>query len=118
LGKSSIGLCQDKALAPGAYWLECLYVLSATAPKSLQLNRFLPPTPVKICLNATYQVDNKKFFRIEPVSAKMGNQLISALRNQIEAGLAKAKVHADKIAAEIKTERHQQMHNLLGDELA
>jgi ATP-dependent helicase HepA len=118
LGKSSIGLCQDKTFAPGAYWLECLYVLSATAPKSLQLNRFLPPTPVKICLNSTFQVDEKTFFRIEPVSAKMGNQLIAALRNQIEAGLEKAKIHADKIAVAIKTERHQQMHSLLGDELA
>lgn len=118
IGKSSIGLCQDKSLPTGAYWLECLFVLSAKADKSMQLGRFLPPTPVKICLNAKLEQEDKQFFRIEAVQQKMGSQLINALRTQIVAVLASAQQQAEKQATVIKQERQTQMQNLLGDELS
>ena len=117
VGKSSIGLCQDKSLPPGAYWLECLFVLSAKADKSLQLARFLPPTPVKICLNAKLMEEDKQFFRIEPVLTKMGNQLINALRKQIVEVLENAQQQAEQRAIVIKQQRQSQMRTLLGDEL-
>lgn len=118
IGKSSVALCQDKSLPAGAYWLECLFVLSAKAEKSLQLARFLPPTPVKICLNAKLQQEDKQFIKIEPVLPKMGTQLVNALRNQIIDVLENAQQQAEQNALAIKQRHRQEMHELLGDELA
>ncbi len=33
--------------------MELIYVVEARAPKQLQLNRFLPPTPVRMLLDKT-----------------------------------------------------------------
>jgi ATP-dependent helicase HepA len=118
IGKSSIGLCQDKSLPAGAYWLECLFVLSNKAEKSMQLARFLPPTPIKICLNAKLDKEDKQFFKIEPVLPKMGVQLVNALRNQIVSVLEGAQIQAEQLAILVKSECQQQMQSLLGDELA
>jgi ATP-dependent helicase HepA len=118
IGKSSIGLCQDKSLPTGAYWLECLFVLSAKAEKSMQLTRFLPPTPIKVCINTKLELEDKKFYKIESIRPKMGAQLINALRKQIISALEMAQVKAEELAITVKSERQQQMDSLLGDELA
>ena len=76
VGKSSIAFCRDKSKPAGAYWLECLFVLSAKAAHGLQLSRFLPPTPVKICIDANSQSIDKHFIQLEAVLPKMGNQLL------------------------------------------
>lgn len=117
IGKSSVGLCQDKSLPAGAYWLECLFVLSAKAEKSLQLNRFLPPTPLKVCINAKHQLEDKQFFKIEAVQQKMGSQLINALRPQIVEALLSAQQQAEQKATVIKQSHQSQMQTMLGDEL-
>lgn len=118
IGKSSIGLCKDATLSAGAYWLECLFVLSAKAEKSMQLARFLPPTPIKVCINTKLEKEDKQFFKIESVRPKMGAQLINALRAQIIEALESAPIQAEQLATTVKNERLQQMHSLLGDELA
>ncbi|WP_313575124.1 RNA polymerase-associated protein RapA, partial [Pseudescherichia sp.] len=46
-GSSTISLLKNKALPVGTLLLELIYVVEAQAPKQLQLNRFLPATPVR-----------------------------------------------------------------------
>jgi ATP-dependent helicase HepA len=118
IGKSSIAFCRDKSKPAGAYWLECLFVLSAKAAKGLQLSRFLPPTPLKICIDAKSQSITKPFIQLEPVLPKMGNQLISALKTQVEKCLHNAYQQADQEAVRIKNKRITLMQQLLGSELA
>lgn len=118
IGKSSIAFCRDKSKPAGAYWLECLFVLSAKAAKGMQLSRFLPPTPLKVCIDAKSQSITKPFIQLEPVLPKMGNQLISALKTQVEKCLHTANHQAEQEAALIKNERITQMQELLGSELA
>ncbi|MGS2719063.1 RNA polymerase-associated protein RapA [Paraglaciecola aestuariivivens] len=116
VGKSSIAFCNDKTQAAGAYLLECLFVLSAKAEKQLQLARFLPPTPVKVCLDAKAQLTDKHFIQLDTVRPKMGNQLINALKTQLVNCLTQAQEHAERLAQEVKAQRKEQMHSLLGDE--
>jgi ATP-dependent helicase HepA len=116
-GKSSIAFCRDKSKPAGAYWLECLFVLSAKAAHGLQLSRFLPPTPIKICIDANSETINKHFIQLEPVLPKMGNQLINALKSQVEKCLHTAQERAEQKAELVKTKRISQMQELLGDEL-
>jgi ATP-dependent helicase HepA len=117
IGKSSIAFCRDKRKPAGAYWLECLFVLSGKAAKGLQLSRFLPPTPLKICIDAQSQPINKPFIQLEPVLPKIGNQLISALKSQIEKCLQNAYQQAEQEAVLVKKKRISQMQELLGSEL-
>ena len=46
-------LLKNKALPVGTLLVELIYVVEAQAPKQLQLNRFLPPTPVRLLLDKT-----------------------------------------------------------------
>jgi ATP-dependent helicase HepA len=118
IGKSSLAFCRDKSKPAGAYWLECLFVLSGKAAKGLQLSRFLPPTPIKICIDAKSQPISKPFIQLEPVLPKMGNQLISALKTQVEKCLQNASQQAEQEAVLVKNKRMDQMQELLGGELA
>ncbi|WP_299084628.1 RNA polymerase-associated protein RapA [uncultured Paraglaciecola sp.] len=118
IGKSSMAFCRDQTKPAGAYWLECLFVLSTKGTQGLQLSRFLPPTPIKICIDASSQPVDKHFIQLDAVLPKMGNQLISALKPQIEKCLRHAQQQAEQQAELVKTQRIDQMQELLGDELA
>jgi ATP-dependent helicase HepA len=118
LGKSAIGLSNDKNIPNGSYWLECLFVLSAKADKRLQLDRFLPPTPLRLVVDAKGNIVEMNFLQLQNVSHKTGLQLIKALATPIAKGLEMATVQADTLATKIRQQRLAQMHELLGDELA
>lgn len=67
-GSSTISLLKNKALPVGTLLVELIYVVEAQAPKQLQLNRFLPPTPVRMLLdkngnNLAAQVEVETFNR-------------------------------------------------------
>lgn len=117
-GKSAIAFCRDKSLPAGAYWLECLFVLSAKAAQGMQLSRFLPPTPIKIGIDANLKLVDKTFIQLESVLPKMGNQLISALKPQVEKCLHHAQQQAEQKSQLVKSKRISQMQELLGAELA
>ena len=51
MGNSAVALLKNKALKPGTLLLECLFVSEAIAPRELQLQRYLPPTPVRCLLD-------------------------------------------------------------------
>ncbi|WP_339771828.1 RNA polymerase-associated protein RapA [uncultured Paraglaciecola sp.] len=116
-GKSSVALGEDKSLPAGAYWLECLFVLSGKADKSLQLDRFLPPTPIKICVDTNNNVVDKQFIKLDKVRGKMGNQLIKALTPQLTEALAVAQSQGEKDADKVRKQCQKQMRSLLGGEL-
>ncbi|MEP1448301.1 MAG: RNA polymerase-associated protein RapA [Paraglaciecola sp.] len=113
IGKSSVAFCSDKSKPAGAYWLECLFVLSAKAAHGLQLSRFLPPTPIKICIDANLTLVNGQFIQLEPVLPKMGNQLISALKAQLEKCLDTAQQQAEQQSQIVRTKRIDQMQEML-----
>ncbi|MDU0352701.1 RNA polymerase-associated protein RapA [Paraglaciecola aquimarina] len=117
IGKSSVAFCHDKSQPSSAYWIECLFVLSAKADKQLQLARFLPPTPVKVCVDAKFNLSDKHFIQLEPVKAKMGNQLINALKAQLITCLEQGQITANAKAEQVKASRIAIMQELLGDEL-
>ncbi|XNM79082.1 hypothetical protein ACLK19_00385 [Escherichia coli] len=52
-GSSTISLLKNKTLPVGTLLVELIYVVEAQAPKQVQLNRFLPPTPVRMLLIKT-----------------------------------------------------------------
>jgi ATP-dependent helicase HepA len=64
------------------------------------------------------QTIDKKFIQLEAVLPKMGNQLISALKTNVEKCLYSAQQQSEQKAQLVKTNRISQMQELLGGELA
>ncbi|GBL03864.1 RNA polymerase-associated protein RapA [Glaciecola sp. KUL10] len=90
LGKSSIAFCKDPALPTGAFWIECTSVLSASAESSLQLYRFLPPTPMRICIDAKNKESEIEFSNLFNVKRKVALKLLQALADPIATGIETA----------------------------
>ncbi|MFT6703363.1 MAG: ATP-dependent helicase HepA [Pseudomonadales bacterium] len=97
LGKSSIAFAKDPNLPTGAFWIETTSVLSASAETSLQLYRFLPPTPVRMCVDSKNQPSDIEFDQLFKVKRKVALQLLQALADQITSGIEKSLIlgHAD-----------------------
>ncbi|MGB3724622.1 MAG: RNA polymerase-associated protein RapA [Glaciecola sp.] len=101
IGKSSLCFVNQDGAPVGAYWVEIIAVLNQVAPGDLQLFRYLPATPVRICLDAKLNVVEHGFSPIFKVKPKMANQLVSALAAPIsatiEAALDVAKQELDNV---------------------
>ncbi|MDP8051116.1 RNA polymerase-associated protein RapA [Pasteurella atlantica] len=90
IGKTAISLLVNKHLPAGTLLLEAIYVVETQAPKSLQLTRFLPPTPVRILVdkNGKNMAEQVSFFGLEkqlkPLKKQMANKIVKMARNDIE----------------------------------
>ncbi|HKN02802.1 MAG TPA: RNA polymerase-associated protein RapA [Buttiauxella sp.] len=101
-GSCALSLLKNKALPVGTLLLELVYVVEAKAPKQLQLNRFLPPTPVRMLVdkngtNLAAQVEFESFNRqLSTVNRHTGSKLVNAVQSDVHAilQLAEEKVEA------------------------
>ncbi|MDT0595418.1 RNA polymerase-associated protein RapA [Glaciecola petra] len=101
IGKSSLCFVNRDDAPVGAYWIEIIAVLNPIAPPALQLFRYLPATPVKVCLNAKFAAEETEFAPIFKVKPKVAKQLVSALAEPIsktiEAALALAQEDLNRV---------------------
>ncbi len=95
-GSSAMSLLKNKALPVGTLLVEMLYVVEAKAPKSLQLQRFLPPTPLRMLMDRngtdlSGQVEFESFNRqLSAVNRHNGSKLVNAVQQDVHAILQKA----------------------------
>ncbi|NIY48073.1 RNA polymerase-associated protein RapA [Cedecea colo] len=113
-GSCALSLLKNKALPVGTLLLELMYVVEAKAPKQLQLNRFLPPTPVRMLVdkngtNLAGQVEFESFNRqLSAVNRHTGSKLVNAVQQDVHAILQLAEVKVEAAAQElIKTAREE-----------
>ena len=103
-GSSTISLLENKALPVGTLLVELIYVVEAQAPKQLQLNRFLPPTPVRMLLdkngnNLAAQVEFETFNRqLNAVNRHTGSKLVNAVQQDVHAILQLGEAQIEKSA--------------------
>lgn len=116
-GKSAICLHSDKTKPAGYFWLECLFVLTGHADKSLQLHRFLPPTPISFCLDAKLQLADISFSQLAHVKKKMARQLTKALEKHIQKVLQLAQIEAEKQGQKILKQQASAVQTLIGQEI-
>lgn len=50
-GNASVSVVKHPQLKAGQFLLEMLFIVECSAPENLQVNRFLPPTPIRILIN-------------------------------------------------------------------
>ena len=103
-GSSTISLLKNKALPVGTLLLELIYVVEAQAPKQLQLNRFLPPTPIRLLVhkngtNLATQVEFESFNRqLSAVNRHTGSKLVNAVQQDVHTILQKGEAQVEKAA--------------------
>lgn len=103
-GSSAMSLLKNKSLPVGTLLLELIFVVEATAPKHLQLNRFLPPTPVRMLMdkngvNLAAQVEFESFNRqLSAVNRHTGSKLVNAIQQDVHGLLQQAERQVKDIA--------------------
>ena len=90
IGKASIALLVNKQLPAGTLLIELIYMIESQSPKGLQLNRFLPPTPVRLLLDSKGNdlagqvnfgtLQNK----LKPLGKDIANKMVKMARPNIE----------------------------------
>ncbi|WP_058912220.1 RNA polymerase-associated protein RapA [Entomohabitans teleogrylli] len=123
-GSSALSLLKNKALPVGTLLVELMYVVEAKAPKQLQLNRFLPPTPVRMLLdkNGTdlaSQVEFESFNRqLSAVNRHTGSKLVNAVQQDVHAILQLAENQVENAARALIDAAHGEADEKLSAELS
>ena len=90
IGKTSMALLINKQLPAGTLLVELIYMIESQSPKGLQLNRFLPPTPIRLLLdskgnNLAGQVNFDTLQnKLKPLSKDITNKMVKMARPNIE----------------------------------
>ncbi len=90
IGKASMALLINKQLPAGTLLVELIYIIESQSPKGLQLNRFLPPTPVRLLLDSkgndlAGQVNFDTLQnKLKPLGKDITNKMVKMARPNIE----------------------------------
>ena len=123
IGTTSVAVLNNRALPAGTFFLELMYVVDAVAPAGLQMGRFLPPTPVRVLLDAkSNNLSANVGFeqlndQLQPIGRHTASKLVSALQNQVHPMLGKAQTYADSEATALVESARQTMQQKLDSEL-
>lgn len=90
IGKAAMALLVNKQLPAGTLLVELIYMIESQSPKGLQLNRFLPPTPVRLLLDSkgndlAGQVNFDTLQnKLKPLGKDIANKMVKMARSNIE----------------------------------
>lgn len=101
LGNATLATISIKSIKPGTLFLESFFTAHCAAPKNLQLDRFLPVTPIRVFMD----VSGKDLSKIldytqlnqmcEPVKRHLGYPIIQQISSELEEILRKSKAIAE-----------------------
>jgi ATP-dependent helicase HepA len=124
LGNAAMGTIKLKGVAPGTMLLEALYTASCVAPRALQVERFLPLSPMRLLVDARGKdlaelVPHERLNKlIEKVKKPTALAIIKQVHAEVEAKMILASTQAEKNLQVILTEAEQTMRADLGAELS
>ncbi|KEA53221.1 ATP-dependent helicase [Mangrovibacter sp. MFB070] len=123
-GSCALSLLKNKALPVGTLLVEMVYVVEAKAPKQLQLQRFLPPTPVRMLLdkngtNLAAQVEFESFNRqLSAVNRHTSSKLINAVQQDVHEILQHGEEQVGKAAQALIDAARKEADEKLSAELS
>ena len=124
LGNAAIGTIKLKGVAPGTMLLEALYTASCVAPRALQVDRFLPLSPMRLLVDARGKdladlVPHTRLNElIQSVKKSTALAIIKQVHREVEAKMSLANAQAEQALALILSAAEQSMRADLGQELA
>ena len=123
MGNSSVALLKNKALKPGTMLLECLFVSEAIAPRSLQMQRYLPLTPIRCLLDINgNDLASKVAFdtlegQLDHLPKHLAAKIAKSQRDVVERLLDRAEALADVHHHELVTEATRRFAAELDEEI-
>ncbi len=124
LGNAAIGTIKLKGVAPGTMLLEALYTANCVAPKALQVERFLPLSPMRLLVDARGKdladlVPHGRLNElIEKVKKPTALAIIKQVHREVEAKMSLASASAEQKLGEILDHAEATMRRKLGAELS
>jgi ATP-dependent helicase HepA len=123
LGNAAIGTIKLKGVAPGTMLLEVIYTVNCVAPRALQVERFLPLTPLRLLVDARGKdlaelVPHQRLNQlIEKVKKHTALAIIKQVNKEVEAKMALASTQAEGQLQAILATAETTMRADLGAEL-
>ena len=123
-GNTALATIKDRRIDSGTVFLETIFIIECVAPSKLQVNRFLPPTPLRVLLDSDFRNQNKKFpfeffhNRLESMEAAIAADMVRKGKDTIEAMLKKSQTLAEnKIQSIVKVSKDS-MEKTLSNEIS
>lgn len=123
VGNATLGTISVKNIPPGTVFLESFYTVNGASPKQLQIDRFLPLTPIRVFMdvsgkNLTKVLDYAQLNSMcQSVKRHLGYPIITQIREVVETILAKSKSVAEGQLAAIIEQAKEQMQQSIGYEI-
>ncbi|WP_158367074.1 RNA polymerase-associated protein RapA [Candidatus Williamhamiltonella defendens] len=123
MGSCSVAFLKNKTLPVGTLLTELIYVIEVQTKKSLQLTRFLPPTPIRILLDkkgnnlATQVAFEKINSMLNKVDSHTAHQCIKAVQKEVQDILELSKSIITKEANALIESAKKEADNELSSEL-
>ncbi len=123
LGNAAIGTIKLKGVAPGTMLLEALYTVNCVAPRSLQVERFLPLSPMRLLVDARGKdlaelVPHARLNNlVQSVKKSTALAIIKQVHQEAEAKMALATAQAEQQLRATLSRAEQFMREDLGREL-
>jgi ATP-dependent helicase HepA len=122
-GNATISIVKHPALAPNQFLIETLFIIECSAPKELQISRFLPPTPIRILIdqkqnNISKRISHNSLIEVHPpVEPRKFNSFVTSQRKLIEHLIQYAHAEAEQQLHTHCQEAHQAMEKNLNHEI-
>ena len=124
MGNSALALLPHTALPSGRLLVELIFRTHCPAPKQLHLNRFLPPTAIRVLLdesgtNLTPKISFTGLSKnVQKINKSMARELIKSRHDQLRGLLLQGEGEADRELPSIIEAAETRMRQQLDSELA
>ena len=101
-GNTAIGMLRDRRITHGTVLLESIFIMECIAPTKLQVNRFFPPTPLRILLDSDFKEAGENFSfeffegRLESLDPKTAVKMVRDGKETIAGILKRSEILAGK----------------------
>jgi len=122
-GNATLSTISVKSIAPGTLFLETFFTVNYAAPKLLQIDRFLPCTPIRILMtvsgkNLTNVLNYNQLNEMcEPVKRHLGYPIVKQIQPDLEKILGMSNETAEEQLQSIIEQAMQIMKNTIGQEI-
>lgn len=123
LGKSAVSLLINPNMPAGTLLLEMIYVVEAQAPKGLQITNFLPPTAIRLLIDATGKdlgdqvALTKLHSQLRPLQKSLAVNVVKMAQARIETMIANGEELIKPRVQSLIQQAHHQGEQALNNEI-
>ena len=123
MGNSTMAALQHPGLKPGTLLLEAIWLLEAHMPQHESIERYLPPSPVRLLIDIKGRDLSEKIplsaleGRLQPIKTEMGKQVIEHYRDTIKDMLSQNETLAQQRSTQLRRQAGARVKRTLESEV-